>query len=410
MSKVLIVDDEQHYREHLSTALSRDGHEVVTAASGREAIALGCRFRPDVLIADWMLKNHIHGLSVSDALRAVLPDLRTIMITGFPSSELRSAAAEAGVGEFIEKPFDLGQMRIAVRRVAPPSVPRYRQPFVAVMEVASDGSILHANWAAKELLAGTQAGPEARHLGDLFSEETMPDLGAAASGWIVVSPRAVRPTVWHARSQAPDENGSRLVILRRQSDPQHAGHALIEMLLGIVENKRIRWPFRDRVLVVDGDLIGRRTAVSMLESMGATCYGVAKLADALPLLESDDGLRFVMLDSEATDDIAGAVAEIQRIRPGVTILGMSIDNRREALAAAGVDHFLRKPWRADNLINLLTGRLGNCVECGLQLPLRRARPGESTESWACGFCGARYQGVVDDTLSADLRGNARAAT
>jgi DNA-binding response OmpR family regulator len=407
MSRILIVDDEQHYLEHLSAALSRDGHEVRTAASGREGIALGSRFRPDVLIADWMLKNHIHGLSVSDTLRAVLPDLRIILITGFPPSELRDSAREAGIGDFIEKPFSLERMKTAVRNVQSLLVPAYRRAFLAVIEVALDGSILYANWAARDLLGATEAGAEARHLAEVFPEDATPDLDAAATRWMVVSPRAPRPVVWHLRSQAPWADKSRLVVLRRQDEPQHAGLALVEMLLGVLENRPIRWPFTERVLVVDRDVIGRRTAVSLLESTGATCYGVATLPDGLPLLSNDDGLRFVAIDSESTSDLAGAVAEIRKVRQDTTILGTSNENRRELFASAGVDLFMRKPWRMENLVNLLTGRLGNCLECGLQMPLRRARPGESPLSWACNFCGARYLGVVDDGIPANIVANAR---
>jgi len=406
MPSVLIVDDEPHYREHLSAALTRDGHEVRTTATGREAIALGCRFRPDVLISDWMLKNHVHGLNVSEVLQAVLPDLRTIMITGFPSSELRDSAAETGVDAFIEKPFSIDRMKTAIRDLEPPTIPRHRRPFLALLEVAPDGSIRYANRAARELLSETLAGADARSLAEVFSEDAIPDLDDAANRWIVASPRAAAPKAWHIRSQAPDEQGTRLVVLRRQSDPQHAGFALIEILLGVVENRLLRWPFAERVLVVDHDVIGRRTAVSMLESTAASCYGVAGLSDAMPLLKNDDGLRFVILDFKATHDIREAVAEIRRVRPSVTVVGTSSENRRGDFAAAGVDLFVRKPWRMEILVNMLTGRLGHCPECGLQLPLRKAREGETPSNWACNFCGASYLGVLDATMPKDIVGNA----
>ena len=67
MPKVLIVDDERSYRDYLGRFLAREGHEVQLAATGREAIDGGCRFRPDVLVVDWMLKDHVHGLQVTEA-------------------------------------------------------------------------------------------------------------------------------------------------------------------------------------------------------------------------------------------------------------------------------------------------------------------------------------------------------
>jgi CheY-like chemotaxis protein len=118
MSKVLIVDDEPQYGVYLSDWLTREGYEVKTATTAEDAIDFGTHWLPSVLVADWMLTSSLDGLQVSQAVRAANPDLQTILITGYPSQELKARAAEANVFSFIEKPFSLTEVAGAVRRAA----------------------------------------------------------------------------------------------------------------------------------------------------------------------------------------------------------------------------------------------------------------------------------------------------
>lgn len=112
--RVLIVDDEVSYREYLQRFLTRGGHDVRSAASGPEALEVCQDFEPHVLLADWMLKDHMHGLEVAEALREQHPDLKVLLMTGFPSSEIRDEANRARVHCFLEKPFGLDEVARAV--------------------------------------------------------------------------------------------------------------------------------------------------------------------------------------------------------------------------------------------------------------------------------------------------------
>ena len=114
MATVLIVEDEDSLRETLSRYLVHEGHDVIAAASGYEALEAGFDSNPDLLIADWMLKNHIHGLHVSEVFRALHPSLNTILITGFPSRDLLEESDRCGVSRLLEKPFDLRDLHDAV--------------------------------------------------------------------------------------------------------------------------------------------------------------------------------------------------------------------------------------------------------------------------------------------------------
>lgn len=112
--RVLIVDDEPSYRDYLERYLLREGHDVKTAATGQEALAIGMEFAPQVILADWMLKDHVHGLQVAETLRESRPELQILLMTGFPSSEIRKEADRAQVFRFLEKPFGLDEVSAAI--------------------------------------------------------------------------------------------------------------------------------------------------------------------------------------------------------------------------------------------------------------------------------------------------------
>jgi len=411
MAKILIVDDEAVYRRQLEISLSADQHEVRTAAHGREAIDVGTRYRPDVLMTDWMLKNHIHGMHVVQALRAFVPNLQTILITGFPSDDLKAEAAKAGVVDFIEKPFGVDRMRSAVQKASTSETEASNRIFLPMLEVDSTGSILYANSAARELFSETHAGRDATSFTEFFSPEEMPNLDDAVDRWIAATPRSDESTYWHLRSQhSLNGGGSRLIVMRRQNDPLHMGHTFVEMLLGIEERKCVQWPFESRALLLDGEPLLRKTFVSMLESAGGGCYAVETPTEAIRLLENDEGLRFVILDYDVADGSIGEIIErIKVTRPDMVIVGTSGDYRRDDFVAIGVEYFLHKPWHVDDLINVLTGRLGKCAECGLPLPLRRPKPGEHAGSWMCAFCGSRYCAMLDENFPPDVLQNVRCA-
>lgn len=116
MANVLIVDDEPDYREFLQTMLSREGHAVETARDAAEAVAVNRRFRPQVVIVDWMLRHRLHGLDVVALLRQAGTQFRSIVITGYPSTELQARVAESDVFAFLEKPFSAQELREAVQQ------------------------------------------------------------------------------------------------------------------------------------------------------------------------------------------------------------------------------------------------------------------------------------------------------
>jgi DNA-binding NtrC family response regulator len=353
MSKVLVVDDEQIYREELELALSSHGHEVRTAGSGREAVEVGARYRPDVLVADWMLKNDIHGLHVADVLSLVKPEVQTILITGFASPDLVAGAEQADVFEFIEKPFEADRIVGAVSRASATRRKPGKSPAFGVVEVDSGGRIIYASPAARELFAVTSAGRDVGRLDELFGPDALAQLDQAGRRWVVVSPQAAELVYWRARARDWPGEG-RLLVLSSREGADDGRHPVVRMLLGHEPLRLAKWPIAGRGLVVEDHGLVRRVLVEGLERSGCICHAAATHQQALQVFERDPDVQVVILDSEVSDGDSGEfVRQLRALRPDVCIVGTSPLQRRAHFAAMGVELFLWKPWTVADLVDLI---------------------------------------------------------
>jgi two-component system OmpR family response regulator len=114
--RVLVCEDDPSIREMLSTLLTRERFEVVTASNGTEAISrLDDSY--EVIILDLMMPN-TNGYDVLNHLRERNPALieRVIVVTA--RAEVRRKALTLPVAQTLIKPFDLDEFMGAVRRVA----------------------------------------------------------------------------------------------------------------------------------------------------------------------------------------------------------------------------------------------------------------------------------------------------
>ncbi len=115
MALILVVDDEPGIREMLRAALARDGHRVTTASSGEEALVRlrdeGC----DLLLTDLAMPG-MDGVELLRRVQEIAPDVPSIVITAYGSKETAIEAMRHGAVNYLEKPFDIEEMRLHVRR------------------------------------------------------------------------------------------------------------------------------------------------------------------------------------------------------------------------------------------------------------------------------------------------------
>jgi len=115
MSNILIVDDEQSYRQLLGLVFEGDGHAIRTASNGREALALIQTEPADIIISDVKMPD-MDGIELLAAVRETQPDLGVVLMTAFASVETAREAFKLGADDFITKPFDVEELKLIVKK------------------------------------------------------------------------------------------------------------------------------------------------------------------------------------------------------------------------------------------------------------------------------------------------------
>jgi two-component system response regulator RegX3 len=110
---VLVVDDEQSYRDALRIALEREGFRVEVAADGAEAIARFDAVRPALVLLDVMLPR-ISGIDVCRELRT-RSQVPIIMVTARNAEIDAVVGLEVGADDYVTKPFRLRELVARVR-------------------------------------------------------------------------------------------------------------------------------------------------------------------------------------------------------------------------------------------------------------------------------------------------------
>jgi two-component system response regulator VicR len=111
---ILVVDDEQPVRELLKTLFEREGHDVIPASDGEEAVRLAEREHPHLIILDGVMPK-LDGIKTCAALKAnqKARAMPIILVTG--STQLLVKALQVGVDDFVTKPFHVGAVLTRVR-------------------------------------------------------------------------------------------------------------------------------------------------------------------------------------------------------------------------------------------------------------------------------------------------------
>ncbi|MBI4878567.1 MAG: diguanylate cyclase [Planctomycetes bacterium] len=113
---VLAVDDDPISLKLLVTHLARQGYEVMQAANGTQALAMALERNPHIVVSDWMMPG-MDGIELTRSLRKIEigRDMYILLLTGREEEEQVVEAFDAGVDDFVSKPFN---PRILLSRVA----------------------------------------------------------------------------------------------------------------------------------------------------------------------------------------------------------------------------------------------------------------------------------------------------
>src|SRR6056297_160817 len=117
MSDILIVDDERDIRELIGDILEDEGYTTRLSGNSSEAMAEINAEEPALLILDiWLKDSKMDGIDILKTVKRDNPDVPVVIISGHGNIEIAVAAIKQGAYDFIEKPFNIDQLLVVIRR------------------------------------------------------------------------------------------------------------------------------------------------------------------------------------------------------------------------------------------------------------------------------------------------------
>ena len=277
---VLVIDDEPDMREMLAFDLSQEGYEVQTAESGMAALQAIRARRFDVAVTDLKMPG-MDGVQTLAALKEIAPDMEVIIATGYASLDSAVACLKHGAFDYIQKPYDLEQIRTLLGRALDKSrsqgvtalydasnelLEGMKRSDPLILAVTIAGRVLHADAAGLVLTAADRRdyeivfpGDGPRPSGEFFNAvadralargaairipspeaQDLP-FGAGKEGFtsLLAYPLVVRESVLGA-----------LVLLRRDEHPaftlaeMRRGMVFITQIMMAIDNRRLQLELR----------------------------------------------------------------------------------------------------------------------------------------------------------------------
>ena len=191
MAKLLIVDDEKNIRNHLSTFFETCGHQVRTAESAAQALALIAEEGNfDLVLSDYRMAE-MNGLELLQRIKRDNPQLPVILMTAYGTVESAVTAMKSGAYDYVTKPFSLDQIQHVVVRA------------LEVQSLRAEVHLLRGAIEEQPLLESRS--PAMRHLLEVAhqaaaSEATILLMGESGTGKNVLA-RQIHQ--WSRRSKGP---------------------------------------------------------------------------------------------------------------------------------------------------------------------------------------------------------------
>ncbi len=159
MKKILLVDDEDFFRERLTRAFARRGYSTSSASCYDEAMAIIKKEHPSMAVVDLKMPGKSGLLLVKDAL-SVSPGLKIVVLTGYGSIATATEAIRLGATSYLAKPADIDEilkafsndnnqkLEVPSEEILPPSLARVEWEHIQRVLTDCDDNI---SCAAKKL-------------------------------------------------------------------------------------------------------------------------------------------------------------------------------------------------------------------------------------------------------------------
>jgi CheY-like chemotaxis protein len=112
---ILVVDDVEDQRVIASGMLKKLGYSITAVSSGEEAVEYLKEHTVDLIVLDMLMDPGIDGLETYERILEFHPNQKAIIASGFSETDRVKEALKLGVGQYIRKPYTMGNIGIAVR-------------------------------------------------------------------------------------------------------------------------------------------------------------------------------------------------------------------------------------------------------------------------------------------------------
>ena len=126
MRDILIVDDERDIRQLIADILGDEGFSTRTAGTAEDCMREVVQAPPNLLVLDiWLKDSDMDGIDILKKVKKEFPNIPVVIISGHGNIEIAVAAIKQGAYDFIEKPFNIEQLLVVIKRAMETSVLRH---------------------------------------------------------------------------------------------------------------------------------------------------------------------------------------------------------------------------------------------------------------------------------------------
>ena len=113
--KVLIVDDQFGIRILLNEVFQKEGYQTFQAANGVQALEILTKNKPDIILLDMKIPG-MDGIEILKRMKKLNQDIRVIIMTAYGELDMIQEARDLGALTHFAKPFDIDDLRDAVKK------------------------------------------------------------------------------------------------------------------------------------------------------------------------------------------------------------------------------------------------------------------------------------------------------
>ncbi len=116
--KILIVDDQYGIRILLNEVFNKEGYQTFQAANGLQALDIVTKERPDLVLLDMKIPG-MDGIEILKRMKMIDESIRVIIMTAYGELDMIKESKELGALTHFAKPFDIDEIRDAVKKYLP---------------------------------------------------------------------------------------------------------------------------------------------------------------------------------------------------------------------------------------------------------------------------------------------------